>query len=41
MVKNVLWLRLNGVLSVWLHLGSFSLFTLTVQMLRLMKQYRF
>ena len=32
MVKNVPWLSLNDVLSVLLRHGSFSLFTLTVQM---------
>ena len=41
MVKTVTWLGLNDMLPVWLHLGSFSLHTLAVQMLMLMKQYRF
>ena len=40
MVKNPL-LCLDDVLSVWLRLGSFSLFILAVQMLMLMKLYRF
>ena len=36
-IKPICW---DGVLSVWLHLNSFSLFTLAVQMLMLMKQYK-
>ena len=31
----------NAVLSVWSHIDSFSFFTLTVQMLMLLKRYRF
>ena len=41
MVKTVPWLPLNGVLSVWLYLVSFSLIALAVQMLMLVNQYRF
>ena len=41
MVKNIPWLSLNDVLFVLLHLGSFSLLTLAVQMLMFMKHYRF
>ena len=41
MVKNVPWLSLNDVLSVLLHLGSFLLFTLALQMLMFMKHYGF
>ena len=33
MVKIFSGLCLDDVLSVWLHIGSFSLFTLAVQML--------
>ena len=35
MVKTLQWLLLNDVLFVWLHFGSFSLFTLALQMLML------
>ena len=37
-IRPIYW---DGVHSVWLHLNSFSLFTLAVQMLMLMKQYKF